>query len=280
MFAHTFNSVIQEHSYLLSLLWSSKAQIIIIMKCVSKSFWDGCQEETEWALRLSAVLLLPSNPQPAPTSSPSPQVHSPRSHGIGGFWPQPTGRHRVVLAEDASHATSTHSLMALAFVRNLPVHFVFSARTILTFAEKGKGKATYEWGRRHADRRTSSLCSWRLVPDAPRGKHSCVNRDRHQHAPRQWAPVPLSCSQPSSGAWSQWPAKFYQQPCSTWEGDCIRSVASWGNDFTTKLSLPSHERGVRLFLRLFMFSPVLLVKSTKFFHEASEYLLGLFSGME
>lgn len=53
-----------------------------------------------------------------------------------------------------------------------------------------------------------------------------------------------------------------------------------GNDFTTKLSLPSHERGVRLFLRLFMFSPVLLVKSTKFFHEASEYLLGLFSGME
>lgn len=49
-----------------------------------------------------------------------------------------------------------------------------------------------------------------------------------------------------------------------------------GNDFTTKLSLPSYERGVRLF----MFSPVLLVKSTKFFHEASEYLLGLFSGME
>lgn len=47
-----------------------------------------------------------------------------------------------------------------------------------------------------------------------------------------------------------------------------------GNDLATKLSLPSHKLGVHLFLRLFTFSPVLSVKSTKFLHEAPEYLLG------
>lgn len=208
-------------SSLLWSVWANRSELAAKKK--RNELWD-CQLFCCCLPILNLHPLLLHHPKFIPPGLMALGVFGPSQQG-GTGWCLPT---RLLLAEDASHATSTHSLMALAFVRNLPVHFVFSARTILTFAEKGKGKATYEWGRRHADRRTSSLCSWRLVPDAPRGKHSCVNRDRHQHAPRQWAPVPLSCSQPSPGAWSQWPAKFYQQPCSTWEGDCIRSVASWG----------------------------------------------------